>query len=62
MGSDLQPDHRVLYLRGSDDDNGISGSGSAELLDHGTLEIAISVNHGDDATLNADRDPSSTRC
>jgi hypothetical protein len=49
-------------FEGSDEDNEISGSGSAELLDDGTLEVEISFHHGDDATLKAERDRSSTAC
>ena len=47
---------------GSDEDSEISGSGSAELLDDGTLEIELSFHLGDDGTLRAERDPSSTAC
>jgi hypothetical protein len=40
----------------------VSGSGSAELLDDGTLEIEIAYNLGDDAVPKANRDTSSTAC
>jgi hypothetical protein len=61
---DLSYSPTVVFFtfEGSDEDNEISGSGSAELLDNGTLEIEISFHLGDDATLAAERDPSSTAC
>jgi hypothetical protein len=61
---DLSYSPTVVFFtfEGSDEDNEISGSGSAELLDDGTLEIEISFHLGDDATLRAERDPSSTAC
>jgi hypothetical protein len=49
-------------FEGSDEGDAISGSGSAERLDDGTLEVQISFHHGDDATLTPERDPSSTAC
>jgi hypothetical protein len=47
-------------FEGCDEDNEVTGS--AELLGGGTLEVKISFHHGDDATLRAERDPSSTPC
>jgi hypothetical protein len=49
-------------FEGCDEDNEVTGSGSAELLDDGTLEIEISFHLGDDAVLRAERGPSSTPC
>jgi hypothetical protein len=40
----------------------VSGDGSAELLDDGTLEIEFTYNNGDEAVLRAKRDTSSTAC
>lgn len=48
---------------GSDEGDEISGDGSAELQDDGTLEIELSIHNGDDATLIARWKPtSSTAC
>ena len=47
---------------GFDEGDEISGSGSAELLEDGRLAVEISFHLGDDATLTAKRDPSSTSC
>ncbi len=38
------------------------GSGSAELLDDGTIEIEFVYHHGNTATLRAERADSSTAC
>jgi hypothetical protein len=40
----------------------VSGSGSAELKDDGSLEIAFAYYLGDEAILKAVRAPSSTAC
>ncbi|MER9871394.1 hypothetical protein NKJ35_30480 [Mesorhizobium sp. M0136] len=40
----------------------ITGDGSAELLDDGSIEITFAYHHGDEAILKAKRDPSSTAC
>ena len=40
----------------------VSGSGSAELQDDGSLEIAFAHHLGDEALLKAVRAPSSTPC
>ena len=40
----------------------VSGSGSAELQDDGSLEIEFKYHLGDGAVLKAVRDPSSTAC
>ena len=62
VGSVVQQTIVFFTFEGCDEDNEITGSGSAELLDDGTLEIEISFHHGDDATLRAERDRSSTAC
>ena len=61
---DLSYSRTVVFFtfEGCDEDNEVTGSGSAELLEDGMLEIEISFHHGDDATLEAKRDPSSTPC
>jgi hypothetical protein len=39
-----------------------SGDGSAELLDHGSIEIELDYHSGDEALLKAKQDTSSTTC
>ncbi|HET7282476.1 MAG TPA: hypothetical protein VFI67_09155 [Sphingomicrobium sp.] len=41
---------------GSDEGDEISGDGSAELQDDGTIEIELSFDNGDDAILTARRE------
>jgi hypothetical protein len=45
---------------GFDEMDDVSGSGAAELLDDGSIEIEFAYHHGDDAILNAKRATSST--
>jgi hypothetical protein len=40
----------------------VSGDGSAELLDDGSIEIEFAYHNGDEAVLKAKRDTSSTAC
>jgi hypothetical protein len=47
---------------GFDEMDEVSGSGSAELLDDGTLEIEFAYHLGDEAVPRAKREPSSTAC
>ena len=47
---------------GSDDMHEVGGSGSAELLDDGSLEIEFEYRHGDDLILKAERATSSAAC
>jgi hypothetical protein len=47
---------------GFEDMDEVSGSGSAELQDDGSLEIAFAYHLGDEAILKAVRAPSSTTC
>jgi hypothetical protein len=47
---------------GSDDMHEMSGSGSAELLEDGSLEIEFEYRHGDDLILKAERATSSAAC
>jgi len=47
---------------GSDEMDEVRGSGSAELLEDGSLEIEFEYHRGDDAILKAIRDTSSATC
>ena len=47
---------------GSDDMHEVTGTGSAELLDDGSLEIEFAYHPGDEAVLKAVRESSSTAC
>ena len=47
---------------GADDMHEVSGSGSAELLEDGLLEIEFEYRHGDDLILKAERATSSAAC
>jgi hypothetical protein len=49
----------VFTFVGSDEMDEVRGSGSAELLEDGTLEIELDFEHGDDAILRAQREDSS---
>ena len=40
----------------------VRGSGSAELLEDGSLEIEFDYHHGDEAILKAERATSSAAC
>jgi len=62
---DVSYGRSIIFFRwhGSDEGDEISGDGSAELQDDGTLEIELSFHNGDDATLIARRKlTSSTAC
>jgi hypothetical protein len=47
---------------GFDEMDELTGSGSAELLDDGSLEIEFDYQHGDEAILKAERATSSAAC
>ena len=47
---------------GFDEMDEVSGTGSAELNDDGTIEIAFAYHLGDEAVLKAERITSSTAC
>ena len=47
---------------GFDEMDEVNGSGSAELLDDGTIEIEFTYHLGDEATLKANRTTSSATC
>lgn len=59
---DYGPDEIGFTWAGFDEMDEVSGSGSAELQDDGSLEIAFEYHMGDEAVLKAVRDPSSTAC
>jgi hypothetical protein len=52
----------ALQAIGADEMDEVRGSGSAELLEDGTLEIELDFDHGDDAILRAEREGSSATC
>ena len=47
---------------GFDEMDEVTGEGSAELLDDGSIEITFAHHSGDEAILKAKPDPSSTAC
>ena len=47
---------------GFDEMDEVTGDGSAELLDDGSIEITFAYHNGDEAILNAKRITSSTPC
>ena len=47
---------------GFDEMDEVTGDGSAELLDDGSIEIAFAYHNGDEAILKASRITSSTAC
>ena len=56
------PSDVAFTWAGFDEMDEVSGSGSAKLLEDGTLEIELDYHHGDEAVLRAERAPSSTAC
>jgi hypothetical protein len=63
-GLDLEYSRTAVFFTwaGFDEMDEVSGSGSAELLDDGTLEIQFAYHLGDEAILKAKRTTSSTAC
>ena len=61
---DLEYSQTMVFFtfEGSDEGDEVSGSGSAELLEDGTLEVEIAFHLGDEAILSAKREGSSTPC
>ncbi len=61
---DLQYSRSTVFFTwaGFDEMDEVSGSGSAELLDDGSLEIDFAYHLGDEAVLKAERTTSSTAC
>jgi hypothetical protein len=56
------PDEIGFTWAGFDEMTEVSGAGSAELQDDGSLQIEFDYHLGDEAVLRAVRDPSSTPC
>jgi hypothetical protein len=52
----------LLTWQGFGEMDEVSGDGSAELLDNGTIEIEFAYHNGDEAVLKAKRETSSTAC
>jgi hypothetical protein len=63
-GLDLEYGRSAVFFTwaGFDEMDEVSGSGSAELLDDGSLEIEFAYHLGDEAVLKAVRATSSTAC
>ena len=63
-GLDLEYSQSIVFFTwvGDEEMDQVRGSGSAELLDDGTLEIEFNYHHGDEAILTAIRDTSSIAC
>jgi hypothetical protein len=63
-GLDLEYGRSILFFTwtGFDEMEKVSGSGSAELLEDGSLEIEFAYRLGDDALLKAERATSSAAC
>ena len=61
---ELEYSHSMVFFTwaGFDEGDEITGSGSAELNDDGTIEIAFAYHLGDEAVLKAERMTSSTAC
>src|SRR5260370_30447483 len=57
-GGELGYSPTIVFFRwqGFDEGDEISGDGSAELLDDGTIEIELSFDNGDDAILTGRRE------
>ncbi|MFK0692092.1 hypothetical protein ACFX5Q_28360 [Mesorhizobium sp. IMUNJ 23033] len=63
-GLDLRYSTSMIFFAwgGCDEMDQVTGDGSAELLDDGSIEITFAYHNGDEAILKAKRDPSSTAC
>src|SRR5690606_23813916 len=61
---DLEYGRSIVFFTwaGSDEMDEVSGSGSAELLENGSLEIEFAYHLGDEAVLIAQRATSSAAC
>ena len=55
MELEYAPSTIIFTWAGFDEMDKVSGSGSAQLDNHGSLEIELSFHLGDDAVLNAQR-------
>ena len=63
-GLDLEYSPTMVFFTwvGFDEMDEVNGSGTAELLDDGTIEIEFAYHLGDEAMLKAERVTSSTAC
>ncbi len=63
-GLDLEYSHSMVFFtwQGFDEMDEVHGSGNAELLDDGTLEIEFAFYNGDEAILSAKSAPFSAAC
>jgi len=63
-GLDLECGRSIVFFtwQGFDEMDEVTGSGSAEMLDDGSIEIEFAYHLGDEAVLRAECDPSSTAC
>jgi hypothetical protein len=63
-GLDLEYSPSMVFFTwaGFDEMDEVSGSGSAELLDDGSIKIEFAYHLGDEAVLKAKRETSSTAC
>jgi hypothetical protein len=63
-GLDLSYSRSTVFFTwaGYDEMDEVSGDGSAELLDDGSIEITFAYHNGDEAILKAKQDTSSTAC
>jgi hypothetical protein len=59
---DLEYSRSAVFFTWAGFDDEVSGSGSAELRDDGSLEIEFAYHLGDEAILKAKRATSSTAC
>ena len=62
MDIDYGPDEIGFTWFGFDEMDEVTGSGSAEIQDDGSLQIEFEYHNGDEAVLKAVREPSSTAC
>lgn len=62
LETDYGPDEIGFAWAGFDEMTEVSGAGSAELQDDGSLQIEFDYHLGDEAVFRAVRDPSSTPC
>ena len=61
-GIEYSPSSVGFTWEGFDEMDEVSGDGSAELLDDGSIEIEFAYHNGDEAVLKAKRETSSTAC
>lgn len=62
LNIDYGPDEIGFTWSGFDEMDEVTGSGSAELQDDGSLQIEFEYHNGEEAVLKAVREPSSTAC